>query len=159
MNTKKTVLFLFVTIIMILTSACGPSTTATPTSVPTFDALINTSIAETSQAGVFGTLTQLALSVPTNTPTLQFSETPTQTASPQASPTSMKPMINVIVATLCRTGPGTVYDRVGELNINTNAEVYAMDPSRSYYFIQNPNQAGTYCWVWGFYATPVNSFV
>jgi hypothetical protein len=38
-------------------------------------------------------------------------------------------------------------------------QVYALDPSRGYYFIENPSQKGTYCWVWGFYATPVNSFV
>lgn len=159
MNTKKIILILFVALIMLMTSACGPAVVATATTVPTLDPLLNTSIAETAQAGVFGTLTQLALSVPTGTPTLEFTGTPTQTSTPLASPTSMKPMISVIAATLCRLGPGTVYDRVGELGINNPVEVFAMDPSRSYYFIQNPNQAGTYCWVWGFYATPVNSFV
>jgi hypothetical protein len=159
MNAQKTFLFLSISFIMLITSACGSAVTATATTLPTLDPIQNTSIAETAQAGVFGTLTQIALSIPTATPTLQFTETPSQTASPLASPTSMKPMISVLVATLCRLGPGTVYDRVGELNINTMAEVYAMDPSRSYYFIQNPNQPGTYCWVWGFYATPVNSYV
>lgn len=159
MNAQKIFLFLSITFIMLITSACGPAATATATTIPTMDPIQNTSIAETAQAGVFGTLTQIALSIPTATPTLQFTETPSQTALPLASATSMKPMISVMVATLCRLGPGTVYDRVGELNINTMAEVYAMDPSHTYYFIQNPNQPGSYCWVWGFYATPVNSFV
>jgi hypothetical protein len=68
-------------------------------------------------------------------------------------------MISVVIETLCRLGPDKVYDRVGELGIGTMAEVYALDPSRNYYFIQNPNRPGTYCWIWGFYATPVNNFV
>lgn len=159
MKAQKTLTILSILLIVGFTSACGSAANPTATSIPTMDPLQNTSIAETAQAGVFGTLTQIALSAPTGTPTLQNTETPTETATPLASPTSMKPMISVLVATLCRLGPGTVYDRVGELNINTSVEVYAMDPSRTYYFIQNPNQPGTYCWVWGFYATPVNSFV
>ena len=159
MNTRKIIPFLTIALIMVFTSACGPSATVTETSIPTLDPLLNTSIAETAQSGVFGTLTQIALSLPTSTPTLQFTQTPTMTSTATATATSMKPMISVVVATLCRTGPGTVYDRVGELNINTLVEVYALDPSHSYYFIQNPNQPGSYCWVWGFYATPVNSYV
>lgn len=158
MNTNKTVLFLSIALILLVISACGPAP-ATETATPTQDTFINTSIAETAQAGVFGTLTQMALSIPSDTPTPLFTETPINTSTPLPSATSSKPMISVVMETLCRLGPGTIYERVGELGINTFAEVFAQDPSGDYYFIQNPNNPGTYCWVWGFYATPVNNFV
>jgi hypothetical protein len=158
MNTNKIVLFLSIALILLVTSACSPAP-ATETATPTQDTFINTSIAETAQAGVFGTLTQMALSIPSDTPTPIFTETPINTSTPLPSATSSKPMISVVMETLCRLGPGTIYERVGELGINTFAEVFAQDPSRDYYFIQNPNNPGTYCWVWGFYATPVNNFV
>ncbi|HBG74141.1 MAG: hypothetical protein A2X25_04145 [Chloroflexi bacterium GWB2_49_20] len=158
MNANKIFLFLTIALILLVISACGPAP-ATETPVPTQDTAINTSLAETAQAGVFGTLTQLALSIPSDTPTPLFTETPINTSAPLPSATSSKPMISVVMETLCRLGPDMVYDRVGALGVGTMAEVYAMDPSRSYYFIQNPNQPGSYCWVWGFYATPVNNFV
>jgi hypothetical protein len=161
MNTNKTLVFLTVALILLVSSACSPApaTETATVAVPTKDPILDTSIAETAQAGVLGTLTQMAVnSIPTETPTPLSTATASQTAIPIFSPTSGKPMISVVVETLCRLGPDKVYDRVGALGINTMAEVYALDPSRQYYFIANPNNPGTYCWVWGFYATPVNSF-
>jgi hypothetical protein len=67
-------------------------------------------------------------------------------------------MISVDVETLCRLGPGTVYDRVGELAVGQLVEVFGLDPSREHYLIRNPAHPESFCWVWGFYATPVNNF-
>lgn len=156
MNTNKTFIFLSLAFILLVSSACGP---APETAVPTQDTAINTIIAETAQAGVLGTLTQLALSRPSDTPTSAFTETPMQTGTLVPLPTSSKPMISVSKETNCRLGPDTVYERVGQLDPGIMAEVFGLDPSRYYYFIQNPSKPGTYCWIWGFYVTTVNDFV
>ena len=156
MNTKKTFLFLSLVFVLLVSSACGP---AAETTVPTPETAINTSIAETAQVAVQETLTQIALSKPSDTPTPTFTETPMQTGTLVPLPTSSKPMISVSKETNCRLGPDTVYERVGQLDPGVMAEVFGLDPSRSYYFIQNPSKSGTYCWVWGFYATTVNNFV
>jgi len=68
-------------------------------------------------------------------------------------------MISVSKETNCRLGPDTVYERVGQLDPGVMAEVFGLDPTRNYYYIQNPGKAGSYCWVWGYYATTVNDFV
>jgi hypothetical protein len=68
-------------------------------------------------------------------------------------------MISVEIETLCRMGPGTIYDRVGELGVGQLVEVFGLDPSRDFYLIRNPAHPEGFCWVWGFYATPVNNFV
>lgn len=149
-------MFLIIAVILALVSACGsrPSTNATPTTDTA-----GTSIVETAQAAVLQTLTQQALENPSETPTLAATFTPFLTDTPIASGTPSVPMISVVMETLCRLGPDKVYDRVGVLGVGIPVQVYALDPSRQYYFIQNPSQAGSYCWVWGFYATPMSSFI
>lgn len=157
MKTKKTFIIYALVLILVLTSACGPK--AEPvTETPTQDPAYITSIAETAQAGVFETLTKIALDVPSETPTPFATLTPENTATPLPSPTTSVAMISVEVETLCRLGPGTVYDRVGELPIGKMVEVFGLDPSRDYYLIRNPSHPESFCWVWGFYATPVNNF-
>ncbi len=155
MNTKKTILFLTTALILLVISACGP---AAATEVPTQEGAVFTSIFETAQAAVAGTLTQMALSKPSDTPTPFFTETPLQAETKKPRPTSDKPMISVSKETNCRLGPDVVYERVGKLDPGIMAEVFALDPTRGYYFIENPGNPGTYCWVWGFYATEVNDF-
>ena len=157
MYTKKILFILSLALILIVISACGP-VSATETEPPTQDPAVITSVAETAQAGVFATLTQIAFHVPSETLTPFATLTPEQTATPLPSITSGKAMISVSNDTLCRMGPGTIYDRVGELGVGQLVEVFGLDPSRDYYLIRNPAHPEGFCWVWGFYATPVNSF-
>ena len=156
MNMKNIIFILSIILILILNSACGP-VVAPETETLTQDSSVITSIANTAQAGVIGTLTQIALDLPSDTPPTFTTLTPEQTVSPLPSPTSSKPMISVEVETLCRLGPGKVYDRVGELGIGKLVEVFGLDPSSDYYLIRNPSHPENFCWVWGFYATPVNN--
>jgi hypothetical protein len=159
MKTQKILFVLSIAVILLVASACGPAQTTPDAAVtPTQDTSILTAIAQTAQAGVSGTLTQLAAALPSQTTAPLFTATASQTALPIASPTSTFAMISVSVETLCRLGPNTVYDRVSALGVNTPVQVYGVDPTHGYYFIQNPSQPGSYCWVWGFYATEINSF-
>jgi len=152
MNKNKHVLLLLTVVILFTVSACGAAA-ATEEATPTQEAVNITSVAETAQAQVFGTLTQIAgMATATNTPTLAF------TGTPLPSATASGPMISVSKETNCRTGPDVVYDRVGGLVPGVMAKVTALDPTRSYYYIENPNYAGSFCWVWGYYATEVGDF-
>jgi hypothetical protein len=157
MKTKRSLFFLTLAFILVLVSACGPSA-PTEAETATQDPAQITSIALTAQAGVFATLTQSVLDAPTETPTPFATFTPENTITPLPSPTSSVAMISVEVETLCRLGPGMIYDRVGELPVNQMVEVFGLDPSRDYYLIRNPTHPEGFCWVWGFYATPVNNF-
>ena len=39
-----------------------------------------------------------------------------------------------------------------------SVQVFGRDPSGLYYYIRNPNDPTSFCWVWAFYATPVGNF-
>lgn len=111
------------------------------------------------------TPTQIAASVtptstvPTSTLTATLTPTPTvtpyftPTAIPILTPTPVVPSIRVSVPTNCRVGPGIPYDIDGALLVGEMAQVLAVDPTRSFWYIPNPDSPGDYCWVWGQYAT------
>ncbi len=81
---------------------------------------------------------------PTVTPTLAFTDTPAFSATPEA------PMISASVATNCRRGPSTLYaPPVGVLNVGQKVQVAGRNDGGTWWYIQNPNRSGEYCWVWG----------
>jgi len=61
MNTKKTILFITLALMLLASSACG---SATETADPNQVNAVNTGIAETAQSAVNATLTRIALSNP-----------------------------------------------------------------------------------------------
>lgn len=133
-------------------SGCLPS-------APTPDThAINTTVAQiviaaqTQTAAAF-TATPVVTSTPTFTSTATLSPTPAFTFTPAI------PQIGVSVPTNCRVGPGRVYDRVGALLVGETAQVYGRDPTGRYWFIQNPDSPGNFCWLWGEYATVTGNFI
>lgn len=126
----------------------------------------STSIAQTVQAAV--QLTQSAIPAAavtaSNTPVNQATntstpDTPTLTLTATLSPTPLStvtplvPMISVSVPTNCRVGPGKVYEMVGALLVGETVQVYAHDPTNNYWYIRNPDDPSTFCWVWGEFGT------
>ncbi|MFN3307931.1 MAG: hypothetical protein ACK44E_01885 [Anaerolineales bacterium] len=87
--------------------------------------------------------------VPTFTFTPLFSETPTVTETLPFTPTPTQPTISAQQNTNCRKGPGPIYERVGSLNIGQTALVYGRNSTSTWWYIENPNRPGSYCWVWG----------
>jgi len=87
--------------------------------------------------------------MPTFTFTPLFSETPTVTETLPFTPTPTQPTISAKQNTNCRKGPGPIYDRVGALNIGQTALVYGRNSTSTWWYIENPNRPGSYCWVWG----------
>jgi hypothetical protein len=120
---------------------------------------------QTAIAGVAATLTQAVQGGPGSIQppplpeaTITSTETPTLTPTVTLTPTPEGAFISVSTETKCRLGPGKVYDQVGGLVADKTVEVFGRDPSGQYYYIRNPNDPTTFCWVWAYYATPVGSF-
>ncbi len=111
--------------------------------------------ATTEENDLAGTITAQALTIQAPTATLAPpTETATQefTSTPEFTPTPSVPMVTVSVDTNCRTGPSTVYDRIGALLIGQTAEVVGKYTPQNYWIIKTPGSSGV-CWLWGSYAT------
>lgn len=87
-----------------------------------------------------------ATAMPTMPPTVTLTLLPTLTFTPSV------PVVEVSVATNCRTGPGKIYDWVSVLNVGKQVEVVARNASGTYWVVKNPAGAGV-CWLWDSYAT------
>lgn len=115
--------------------------------------LVQTSVAQTLAAQGETPVVQPTDTVPpeaTATSTL----TPTMTLTPTETltPTPSTPVVQVDVDTNCRSGPGTVYERLGGLLVGEEAEVIGEWDVGDYWIIPNPDGPGD-CWLWGRYAT------
>jgi hypothetical protein len=113
---------------------------------------VETIIASTLAAGITDTATPEPTATVEPTSTDIPVDAPTDPLPDQPTATLSVPMVSVSVNTNCRTGPGTVYDRISALLIGQEAEVVARTADGTYWVIRNPAGSGT-CWLWGFYAT------
>jgi hypothetical protein len=153
------------TIVALMMAALG---CVAPTVTDQDSDAVNTAVAET----LIAEFVQISLSqtlpptfsfptltpgLPTFTPTSTSTPSPTLTPTLAFTPTPLVPLIGVTVPTNCRVGPGRIYRRVGALLIGETAQVYGRDPTGRYWYIQNPDSAGGYCWLWGEYATVVGN--
>ena len=138
-------------ILLIASLACSQSAPVAPQDPNA----LNTSIAQTiavrqTEAALNNPATATFTFTP-EAPTLTLE--PTLSATPDFTPTSETPMISVSVDTNCRTGPGSVYKRVGILLAGEVTEILGREPKGEYWYIRNPDDDTQNCWVWGEYAT------
>ncbi len=119
-----------------------------------------TLVAQLTQTAAAGptTAAPIPTEAPASSPEPLASASATQTATQTLTPTPAVPLVSVTVNTNCRAGPGVVYDYLGALLVGESAEIVGRDPSGNYWFIQNPDRAGEFCWLWGEYAQPVGNF-
>jgi hypothetical protein len=87
----------------------------------------------------------------TSTPSL--TETPTLTSTPTFTLTSNVPRVSVSVETNCRSGPGTVFEKLGVLKVGESAEIVGRDLGDGNWIIRLPSNPAIICWVWRAYAT------
>ncbi len=85
---------------------------------------------------------------PTVTPTPTITQTPTDTLTPTPS----VPMVSVTLNTNCRFGPGLVYEYLGALLEGESAEIHGINPGGNFWYIENPDNPGEYCWITAAYA-------
>ena len=124
---------------------------------------ISTSAAETVIAGLtqsaplFSPTAEISLTptatFPTDTPTITPTATETQTPFLIFTSTSTVVMMSVSTPTNCRNGPGKVYNRVGAIVVEQQAEVFGRTADGQYWYIRNPDNPNDFCWAWGEYAT------
>jgi hypothetical protein len=115
--------------------------------------LISTAVAQTASA-------QLSAVVPPTQPPVVLATLPppTLTAPPSETPTITPtstpsiPMISVTVNTNCRLGPLPDYPNQGALVVGQKVELKGKNKSGDWWYIENPNKPGEFCWVWGQYA-------
>jgi hypothetical protein len=89
---------------------------------------------------------------PTSEPTITETAGATIEVTPPPEFTLSGPSIQVSVDTNCRSGPGVDYNIIGALLVGEEATVAGKDPSGSFWYIENPDQEGKFCWIWGKYA-------
>ncbi len=114
-----------------------------------------TPVCTSPTAGPSPTVTRTTVTntpVPTSTETQTTTPTVTQTPFIFLTFTPLVPMISVSVPTNCRTGPSTVYNITGALLVGQSVQVYAQDPTGTWWQIKDPS-GGEYCWVSDKYAT------
>ena len=108
-----------------------------------------TFIAQTVDAGADEEIEEPATRTPDDEPS------PTDTSPPPTVTETEAPAeVHVEGDTNCRTGPGEVYEIQGAVLAGEKVGVEAEDPSGSYWYVDNPDQPGSQCWIWGEYATP-----
>ena len=145
-------LLALITALLLVSLACALPGAPTPSNGDT----AGTAVAQTLAAYVDQTNTAAVGNggdVPTATDAPADTPTATLTPEPSETPTQSIPIISVSVDTNCRIGPGNIYSYAGGLVVGEEAEVIARDPSGNYWYIENPDSPGSYCWVWGEYAT------
>jgi hypothetical protein len=168
MITKNTRPIVILSIALILLSGCNlPGTTTMPAITAVGADVIYTAAAQTlavqltQNAPTPGQPTEAISAVApvieaTNTPLISptftmgpETATPQFTNTPIFTPTSSNPMITASMPTNCRTGTSTLYPRIGSLNVGQVAEVVGRNSSSTWWYIKNPSNAGSFCWVWG----------
>jgi len=157
-NFYRTSLPVFVLLLVVI--ACvlpGVPAVVDPNAMSTSVAQTLAVIIQATQQAAFTPLTptsEVATSTETFTPVYPSqTATGTLTATSAFTPTPFLPLISVSIPTNCRTGPGSAYQQVGALLVGKTVQVYARDPSGMFWYIQNPDRPGEFCWVWGQYAT------
>ena len=176
MNRQAKGIFLTLMIgIALIIASCGTQSPGMDEAA--FLAAVDTAVAATDTAqSAEGLLTQDAMAAFTHTatspplatntaipdtPTPQqiFTKTPTLEEVPVMDDATVPleftltgPAVQVSVDTNCRSGPGKSYAYLGALLVGDESSIYGLDPSGSWYFINNPDQEDAFCWIWNFYA-------
>ena len=152
MKIQKSVMWMCTLLVIISLAACATQPIATI-------AVSDTQTAETvipTNTAIIPTMT--ATPEPTVTPS------PTATIEPTSSEVVTEPAATAALATdvfltlaentVCRTGPATVYQSVDTIPAGLRVHaVGRLNNENIYFFIENPNNPETHCWVFGQGAT------
>jgi hypothetical protein len=161
---NKSYLYWFCSICLGLSlTACNLPTGQKPVGTPDLDATVaaQVAIAYSAQTMVAQTLTAAIPAVPldltaTNTIAVvaEATATSTLTPTPSASPTPEGITLTVSKDTYCRFGaPYSSFYVVTTIKTGQKVEVLSRNPENDSYFVKNPYDSTSTCWVYGKYAT------
>lgn len=150
MKKQNHILHICVVLAVLWLQACNlPSNqTAEPTEIDPELAvqMTLTALAPSPTIELFSTNTEVA----TLTPTLALTSTAAATSTPTFA------YVTLSEATNCRKGSGTGFELVDTFVVGQTIAVVGKHPFDDYWYVQSPNNASVYCWMWGFYATGGN---
>jgi hypothetical protein len=118
-------------------------------------AVVATRVAETAAAGGVAVIPEEESVVqppPAASPSDTVTPTITLTPTVTLTPTSSVPMVSVSVNTNCRYGPGMIYEYLGGLLVGETAVIHGRNQYSNFWYIENPDQPGGYCWISAMYA-------
>lgn len=149
MSSRWAALFLGIGLIAINSTSCGSH------KGPGQDALSATSTTQAIDTLAASTRQVLAVdrATPSHTPTPVTSGHPQVLSTPTASATPAVVWINVRIDTNCRLGPGKDYEMVGALLVGERTRVVQRSTVPDYWVVDNPDNPGRTCYLWGGYAT------
>lgn len=78
---------------------------------------------------------------------------PTATPLPTSTPWPVPVRIEVSIDTNCRSGPGPNFPLIGALMVGESTIVRARLLEADYWIVENPDNPGRECWLWGRHAT------
>jgi hypothetical protein len=143
--------YLFIGLVGLFGAACGGPTDTIAKQVLGSETsrAIDTIAASTRQA-----LVTLG-AAPTKSPA-GFEGAATSTApsiTPQSTPTPASVWVEVRIDTNCRIGPGKDFEMVGALLVGERTRVVQRSTIPDYWVVDNPDNPGRTCYLWGAYAT------
>lgn len=144
-------------LLLVISLACN-----LPTALPIINPNQQAAFVETSVAATLA-------AVEIHQPGLETAESPGGTQTPgESTPLTQTPTdllatpgdakIYMSENTNCRTGQGTVFERLMILLKGEEAELVGVDTSGDYWYIRRPDQPTSFCWLWGRYATPTGPY-
>lgn len=152
--TKLPRLIILVVLLVISALACGfPGMTSEE--IQDRDAVVATRVAATMAIGAGAELPESAALPPASSeapPPPATTPTITQTPTETRTPTPSIPLVSVTVNTNCRFGPGQAYEYLGALLEGETAEIHGVNPEGNFWYIENPDRPGSYCWITAAYA-------
>ncbi|MGD2059078.1 MAG: hypothetical protein PVF85_10920 [Anaerolineales bacterium] len=143
----KTATLIFITVMTL--SACGQA----DVDVTATEAAASTGTASVLQATLARVETQIASAQPTQTPIPVETETPEPSVTPSATATAVPAVISVSENTNCRSGPDSTFAFLGVLSVGEQTEIVARSEIPDYWYVVNPDDPASFCWLWGAFAT------
>jgi hypothetical protein len=151
MSPERAVALLCIILIAITSAGCGGSLG------PGQEALSGTGTAQAIDTLAASTRQALAKdgAVPTGTPAhpVGYGERTQRPSTPTASKTPASVWIEVRIDTNCRLGPGKDFEMVGALLVGERTRVVQRSIVPDYWVVDNPDNPGRTCYLWGRYAT------
>jgi len=114
-------------------------------------------LAETVAAQVEQTVAALApgltQAAPADAPEPQTAIATTASPNPNVTPTPPTLLLSLTANTHCRSGPSGAYGLLATFVTGQTAEAVARSTVDDYWYVENPDRPGEFCWLWGQYAS------
>lgn len=162
MKTKQILLTVVVFTLILTMSACNMPSGGTVAGTPDIAGTVAAKVAieQAAQTMVAQTMNAAAPAVPATPTSTNTLEAPVESPTPSLTPTiTLTPTpegVSLVVSqdTNCRLGaPYSVFKSVAVIKSGQQVEVIARNPENDSYYVKNPYDANSTCWIYGKFAS------